>query len=192
MIPDPQIVVRRSFQDTEHTFLIGPGGVGKSTLGAAIAPRLNRPLVDLDLEFCDRIGTIGPYIAAEGYPAYRQANLDLALQLVGALSEPSIFVTASGFLAAEPQSDDYRAASALIATGYAITLLPTLDLARATDIVVERQMRRGFTFDRAGETEKFRHRFYLYRDKGDMLVLSTQPASQVATAVVAALHGHPA
>lgn len=192
MSPDPQIVVRRAFPDAEHIFLIGPGGVGKSTLATAIAPRLNRPLIDLDLEFCDRIGTIGPYIAAKGYPAYRLANLDLALELVGALTDPTIFVTASGFLAAQPQSDDYQTASALVATGYTITLLPTLDLALATDIVVERQMQRGFTFDRAGETEKFRHRFHLYRDKGDMLVVSTQPASQVATAVVAALHGHPA
>lgn len=192
MSPDPQIVVRRAFPDAEHIFLIGPGGVGKSTLGTAIAPRLNRPLIDLDFQFCDRIGTIGPYIATKGYPAYRQANLGLALELVGTLTEPMVFVTASGFLAAPPQSDDYQAASALVASGYAMTLLPTLDLALATDIVVRRQMQRGFTFDWAGETEKFRHRFHLYRDKGDMLVVSTQPATQLATAVVAALHGHPA
>jgi shikimate kinase len=189
---DPQITTRRAFSATEHIFLIGPGGVGKSTLGASMALQMDRPLIDLDLEFCDRIGIIGPYIAAHGYPAYRQANLDLALQLVAAQTEPVVFVTASGFLAAEPQSDDLRTASALLATGYAITLLPTLDLELATSIVVERQMQRGFGFDRPGEADKFRHRFPLYRDKGDMLLVSTLPADQMATAVVAALHGHSA
>lgn len=190
MSPAPQITAHRAFPDTQHIFLIGPGGVGKSTLGRALASKLGRPLLDLDLEFCDRIGIIGPYIAAYGYPAYRQANLELALRLVAAQTEPMVFVTASGFLAADPQSDDYHAASALVATGYAITLLPALDLARATDIVVERQMQRGFTADRAGEAEKFRHRFPLYRDKGDMLVVSTLPADQLAAPVVAALRGN--
>jgi shikimate kinase len=147
-------------------------------------------LLDLDLEFCDRIGIIGPYIAAHGYAAYREANRDLALQLVAAQAEPIVFVTASGFLAADPQSEDYHAASALLATGYAITLLPTLDLELATNIVVERQMQRGSTADRAGEAEKFRHRFPLYRDKGDMLVVSTLSADQLAASVVAALRGN--
>ena len=184
-----QITMRRAPSASEHIFLIGPGGVGKSTLGMALARQLDRPLLDLDLEFCSRIGTIGPYIAAHGYQAYRQANLDLALELARALAEPTVFVTPSGFLAAQPHSDDYQTASALVATGYAITLLPTLDLALATAIVVERQMQRGFTSDREGEMAKFRHRFHIYRDAGDMLVVSTLPASQTATAVIAALSG---
>lgn len=192
MILEPQITMRRTPSAAEHIFLIGPGGVGKSTLAAAMAPRLGRPLLDLDLEFCSRVGIIGPFIAAHGYHAYRQANLDLALELTQALAEPTVFVTASGFLAAEPQSDDCQRASALVATGYSIALLPTLDLVVATHIVVDRQMQRGFTLDRAGEIEKFRHRFHIYRDAGDMLVVSTQPASQTAAAVVAALHGRSA
>lgn len=172
---------------TEHIFLIGPGGVGKSTLGLALATRMKWPLVDLDLEFCDRLGLIGPFIASRGYEAYRLQNLQLAAELLRTLVQSTIFVTSSGFLAAEPHSDDYRMASALVGTGYAVSLLPTLDLALATAIVVDRQMKRGFTFDREGETAKFQHRFHVYRDEGDMLVVSAEPAHDTAGAVIAAL-----
>ena len=62
----------------EILFLLGPGGVGKSTLGAAMARQSGWPLLDLDLQFCDRIQDITDFIAANGYPAYRAANLAMA------------------------------------------------------------------------------------------------------------------
>lgn len=180
----PDITVRRPYLPGEHIFLIGPGGVGKSTLGAELARMLAWPVIDLDLEFCDRLGIIGPFIVANGYETYRRENLQLATSLVASLTQPTIFVTASGFLAAAHDSADYRQASALVDTGYGVTLLPSSDLATATEIVVDRQMSRGYTSDRAGEISKFERRFGIYRDKGDMLVLSTAPPDETARAVI--------
>ncbi|MEO6239244.1 MAG: shikimate kinase [Vicinamibacterales bacterium] len=56
--------------------LVGPGGAGKSTIGALLAERLNVAFLDLDRHFADRLGDIGEYIGRYGYDAYAQANVD--------------------------------------------------------------------------------------------------------------------
>jgi len=45
--------------------LVGPGGAGKSTIGALLAERLALPFVDLDAWFAARGGDISEYIDPE-------------------------------------------------------------------------------------------------------------------------------
>ena len=185
--PPPHIDIRRPWRAGETIFLLGPGGVGKSTLGRVLADRLNWPLIDLDLEFCEQIAEIGRFIRQTSYAAYRAEDLLLAQRLVARTEGPLVFVTASGFLAAEVESSDYAEARALVGTGYGITLLPSLDIDQATELVVERQLKRGFGLERESETRKFRQRFGRYREQGDMLVVSSAPAEDMGKAVQAAL-----
>lgn len=177
----------RSWKNQDVVFLVGPGGVGKSSLGSLLAPRMDRVLLDLDLIFCDRIGTIGPYIDAYGYEAYRAANLRLATHLVGAPAPKCVFVTSSGFLAAAPGTQDRASAQALLGLGYVITLMPSSDIDEASHIVVERQIRRPFGFVGESEDRKFRARVEAYCDAADLLVVSQAPAEVIADAVAAAL-----
>lgn len=156
------IEVRRPWRAGENLFLLGPGGVGKSSLGRELSRQFGWPLIDLDLEFCARIGEIGGFIGAHGYERYRVENLALAGNLVSQFDRPSVFVTASGFLAAEPGTDDYD---------------------------VSRQLTRGFGLRRETEIPKFRKRFGIYRAEGDMLVVGTEHPSQIAVAVQRALEG---
>ena len=185
----PDIEIKRPRAAHENIFLLGPGGVGKSTLGIELARQGGWPLIDLDLEFCHRVAVIGPFIASRGYEAYRLENLRLATKLVAGLTQPTLLVTSSGFLTAPPDSDDHRGALALVRSGYGITVLPSLDLDEATEIVVARQLTRGFGFEREEQARKFQHRFEIYRDKGDMLVVSTAPVSEMAGAIMAVLGG---
>lgn len=180
------IEARRLWRSGEVVFLVGPGGVGKSTLGRELSRVLHWPLIDLDLEFCDRLATIGDFIAANGYERYRAANLALAQDLLASATRPMIFVTSSGFLAAAPHTQDYHQARQLVATGYGVTLLPSLDLDTAASIVVERQLGRGFGFIGETEDRKFRDRFAIYQGVGDALVVSTAAPAKVASAVLAA------
>ncbi len=50
--------------------LTGPGGAGKSTIGALLAERLGVVFVDLDRQFASRVGDISEYIDRHGYDAY--------------------------------------------------------------------------------------------------------------------------
>ena len=182
-----QIDVRRPWRAGEKLFLLGPGGVGKSTLGRELARILNWPLIDLDLEFCNRIDLIGRFISQHGYERYREANLALAKTLLSENTGPQIFVTASGFLAAPTGAPDNTEARRLVSAGYGIVLLPSLDIEIATPIVVERQLQRGFGLEITSEDQKFRHRFQILINEGDALVISLAQPAQIATAVVHAL-----
>lgn len=182
-----EITIRRAPRPEETIFLLGPGGVGKSTLGRELSRRLAVPLIDLDLEFCDRLQLVGPFIAAHGYARYRAENLALAGRLVASLTAPAVFVTSSGFLAAPSDSQDHASARGIVATGYGITLLPSLEVDTATGIVVARQLTRGFGLEPASEERKFRERFEIYRQLGDMLVVSSAPAAEIANSVASRL-----
>lgn len=181
------IEMRRPRRQRERLMLLGPGGVGKSTLGRALAEVLGWSLIDLDLEFCERIEVIGSFIGTHGYERYRAENLALAERLVGEASLSAIFVTSSGFLAAAPGTDDRRRADRLLASGYGVALLPSLDIDIATSIVVERQLTRGFGFQRESEEQKFRERYGIYRETGDMLVCSVSAPDQIAAAMLTSL-----
>lgn len=178
------IATRRQWVAGETIFLLGPGGVGKSTLGRELSRQLGWQLIDLDLEFCERIEVIGDFIAAHSYERYRAENLVLAETLATAAAGPTVFVTSSGFLAGKPGSDDHASARRIVATGYGVTLLPSLDVDVATSVVVARQLTRGFGFEQAAEEQKFRQRFRVYRDAGEMLVVSVADPVGVAAAVV--------
>jgi shikimate kinase len=108
----------------------------------------------------------------------------LAEKLAGAVASPTVFVTSSGFLVGKPGSDDHASAHRLASTGYGVTLLPSLDIDVATSIVVARQLTRGFGFEQASEERKFRERFHIYRDTGEMLVVSVGDPPAVAAAMV--------
>jgi shikimate kinase len=65
--------------------LVGPGGAGKTTIGAALAERLGVRFLDLDAEFAARHGNISAYLDTHGYEAYAEQNVGLYLDLVGGL-----------------------------------------------------------------------------------------------------------
>lgn len=181
------IQVRRPWRANETLFLLGPGGVGKSTLGRELARILNWPLIDLDLEFCTRLDVIGRFIDQRGYQRYRAENLALAKTLLSENSGARIFVTASGFLAASAGTPDNTEARRLVSTGYGVVILPSLDIEIATPIVVERQLQRGFGLERSSEDEKFRQRFASLISEGDALVISQDEPARIASTLVDAL-----
>src|SRR3990167_7159546 len=112
-----------------HIFLVGPGSVGKSTVGPLLAERLGYICCDLDHEFCVQVGLIGDYIKEHGYRAYCEANAALCQRLVEQAVSPTVFVTSSGFLVHEELPEIVERNKRLIAEyGIAVLLLPALDL----------------------------------------------------------------
>lgn len=132
----------------KHIFLIGPGGVGKSTVAPLIAARLQRPCLDLDQEFCDRIENIDVFIKTRGYLAYVEANSGLLDDILSDVKdEPAVIPVSSGFLASDSPRDIFLTNKARVMKHNSVLLLPSEDKREAANLVVERMAcRRVETF----------------------------------------------
>ena len=72
-----------SMQDNENIFLVGPMGVGKSSVGRRLASRLGRDFIDCDEELTRRTGVeIEVIFDIEGEAGFRRRESKLLLELV--------------------------------------------------------------------------------------------------------------
>jgi shikimate kinase len=78
--------------------LIGPGGAGKSTIGALLAERLNVPFLDLDRHLAGRVGDISEYINRHGYDTYARENVEAYCSLFRGGIRPDVLALSSGFM----------------------------------------------------------------------------------------------
>jgi len=177
------ILERRAWNGARLIILIGPGGAGKTTIASILAPITNRALIDLDREFSGLLGDIDQYIRSKGYPAYKAANSQIAQNLVSNLSGPTILVMSSGFLSLDNSAAVLAENTKLLDSGYCISLLPHADIEIASDIIVDRQLRRGLYKDADRQRQTFRERFALYKAAGDMLVISPASPHEIANAI---------
>lgn len=159
-----------------RVFLIGPAGVGKSTCGALLAPKLGFGFVDLDSEFNTRIDHIAEFIAREGYPAYCRKNVDLFEALLAEEESGAVYALSSGFLLYEDLDPSYsRLAGELRKLGVSILLLPAASVEEAAEITVGRLLARRPGLDAEKERAKFRTRFHKYIRHGDIQIISNAP-----------------
>ncbi|WP_244113543.1 shikimate kinase [Burkholderia cepacia] len=142
--------------------LIGPGGAGKTTVGAIVAERLNWRFVDVDRCFLAEHGNIADFIRERGYAEYASHNVRLYEQLKRDLSAPAICAVSSGFML---YPDDVAPAYPALRRdieedGLTALLLPSFDLERCAKTVVARQMSRPYlNANGADEMRKIRDRF---------------------------------
>ena len=73
--------------------LVGPMGVGKTTVGKKLAKRLELPFVDTDAIITKNHGDISAIFADHGEPAFREIESDV---LVSLLNEPAVISTGGG------------------------------------------------------------------------------------------------
>ena len=171
--------------------LIGPGGAGKSTAGAAVAARLAYAFLDLDREFERRHANIDAFIAAHGYDAYARENVEVYLDLVR--GRPNVVLAlSSGFMvypaAVHPAYAEVT--EAIVRDPATFVLLPSLEREPCVAETVRRQLGRPFgRRGRAGEEAVIRERFDQYLALPAPKVETMRPAYAVAEAILAVLPG---
>jgi shikimate kinase len=165
-----------------RVFIIGPGGVDKTTSGKILAQKLNYDFIDLDIKFCEQIETVGTFIRNYGYPKYCHQNSKLFFKLLDENVKDVVMPLSSGFLIHEDQDNLVeKHNNAIKKNGISILLLPSKSLVVSEKIVVERQLKRGFGLKRNREQEKIRSRFPKYKVLGDIKIFSHSPPKIIAT-----------
>ena len=78
--------------------LVGPMGVGKTTIGKKLANSLGLEFKDTDLIFTKRFGDISSYFANQGETAFRKHEEDIVAELLG---EDAVIATGGGAVLSE-------------------------------------------------------------------------------------------
>jgi len=162
-------------------FLIGPGGVGKTTCGRLLADLLGYNFIDLDEEYINKLGNIDDYINEQGYERYCLVNSRLFYETLEKIQPDCVFALSSGFFTYDRSED---LAEEHIKTvreqGVSILLLPSDSLEISADIVVKRQLERGLGYNEETERNKFILRYPKYKELGDIKIFSTDSPAEIA------------
>lgn len=169
--------------------LIGPGGAGKSTVGALLAERLDVTFVDLDQWFATRAGDISDYINRSGYSAYARENVETCLSVMHERS--CVAVLSSGFMT-YPRDIHPRYARLqrdIDESPMTFVLLPSLDLDICVTETVRRQLARPFARPAGTEEAVIRERFPIYVGLRARKIETMRSPGDVVEAILAAIRG---
>lgn len=173
---------------SRHVFIIGPGGIGKTSSGPFLSRFLKRPFVDLDAEFMARVGHIGNFIGTHGYAAYVCENSKLFFRMLDDIEAPHVMALSSGFLIPETELETVAAnRRAAREMGTSIMPLPHHAEIEAANIVAKRQAQRGLGLNVVKEREKFLSRIDIYREIADRTAIYTGDPSQAANKMLEVL-----
>ncbi|MBW3587916.1 MAG: hypothetical protein KY429_00660 [Actinobacteria bacterium] len=172
--------------------LIEPGGAGKSTVGSALARRLEMPFVDLDVELMARRGDISELIDGEGYEAYARANVETYRHLLQQQRSKSVVALSSGFMTYPSDiHPDYETLRGEVMTSPStFVLLPSLDVETCVKETVRRQLERPFIHSARKEERVIRERFVVYASLPCPKIETMAPLGHVLEDLAARLQAH--
>ena len=169
--------------------LVGPGGAGKSTIGALLAEHLNVLFVDLDRHCADRVGDISEYIDRHGYDAYARENIEAYCSLFREAVCPGVVALSSGFMTyandAHPEYGCIRREIEECAQTF--VLLPSLNLECCVAETVRRQVARPFGRSPEREEAVVRTRFEIYMALPKRKVETMRPTAASVDEILAEL-----
>lgn len=182
-------ISRSSTPESKGVRLIGPGGAGKSTIGALLAERLGVPFLDLDRHFAARFGDISEYIGRYGYDAYALENVEAYCSLSHGRIRPDVVALSSGFMtyASGIHSEYERIRRELEQSAQTLVLLPSLDRELCVAETVRRQVARPFGRSPGREEAVIRARFEIYKALPMQKVETMRPTAAIVDEIVAAL-----
>ena len=169
--------------------MIGPASVGKSTVGVLLAEKLGYEFVDIDKEFCKRVGLIPEVVKSEGYASYCEKNSKLTDLLIAENVQKTVFATPSGYLVHEESPQLVEKHIKVIGSGISVLLLPGPDPDAEVDTIVARQVSRWRDVEPDNERQRFLARFEKYKKHGDIKIFSKELSEVIVEEILNKIGG---
>ena len=169
--------------------LVGPGGAGKSTIGALLAERLKIAFLDLDRHLAGRVGDLSEYIDRHGYDRYARENVEAYCSLIGGEMRQSVAALSSGFMtyAGNIHPEYARVRREIEQHPNTFVLLPSLDRDVCVAETVRRQIARPFGRSAAREEAVIRKRYEIYMAVPARKIETMRPVAAVVDEIVGVL-----
>lgn len=132
---------------------IGPRSIGKSTVGKALAQKLNIEYFDFDEYVEEKLNGIDQYIKDNSVESYRIKEEKILKQFVSELPEKFVVSVGGGTVASQFKEIRQRNINILKKNGKIIYLSPSENRKEATEILHEREQKRKGDKDYS-ETQK--------------------------------------
>jgi shikimate kinase len=174
---------------TVEVRLIGPGGAGKSTIGALVAESLEVTFLDVDRHLAGRVGDISEYIRRHGYDVYARENIETYCSLFRGKNRPEVVALSSGFMtyARDIHPEYSRVRRELEQHPNTFVLLPSFDRDVCVAETVRRQIARPFGRSSVREEAVIRARFEIYMAMSMRKIETLRPVAAAVDEIVAAL-----
>jgi shikimate kinase len=181
--------MRGHLSGSEAIRLVGPGGAGKSTIGALLAERLETAFLDLDRHLAGRVGDLSEYIDRLGYDLYARENVETYCSLFGGEMRWGVVALSSGFMTyADDIHPDYaRVRREIEQHTNTFVLLPSLDRDVCVAETVRRQITRPFGRSSSEEEAVIRARFEIYMAMPARKIETMRPVAAAVDEIVGAL-----
>jgi shikimate kinase len=181
--------MRGHLTDSEVIRLVGPGGAGKSTIGALLAERLDIALLDLDRHFAGRVGDVSEFIDRHGYDLYARENVETYCSLLSEGMLLGVVALSSGFMtyARDVHPEYVRVRRDIEQRPNTFVLLPSLDREVCVAETVRRQIARPFGRSSGKEEAVIRARFETYIAVPARKVETMRPVAAAVDEIVGAL-----
>jgi shikimate kinase len=181
--------MRGHLSSSEAIRLVGPGGAGKSTIGALLAERLEIAFLDLDRHLADLVGDLSEYIDRHGYDTYARENVETYCSLFREELRPGVVALSSGFMtyAGDIHPEYARIRRETEQHPNTFVLLPSLDRDVCVAETVRRQIARPFARSPAREEAAIRARFEIYIAVPARKIETMRPAAAAVDEIIGAL-----
>jgi len=169
--------------------LVGPGGAGKSTIGALLAASLEVTFQDLDRRLAGRVGDISGYIGHQGYDVYARENVETYCSMSCGKNCLGVVALSSGFMtyARDIHPEYSRVRRELEQHPDTFVLLPSFDRDTCVAETVRRQIARPFGRSSVEEEAVIRARFDIYMTMPMRKIETMRPVAAAVDEIVATL-----
>lgn len=165
---------------TTIAHILGPGGAGKSTVGALLSTNFGIPVVDLDIYFIENVGDISHFIRTHGYVSYARKNVLNYREIVEKALVPTVVVLSSGFMTYPSDLDAgySKLVTEISRHRLSALLLPSFETEECVALIVHRQLQRSYLdCDREREETRIRYRLPIFMGfQCKRFLSSTNPA----------------
>jgi len=166
--------------------ILGPGGAGKSTIGALLSTNFGTPVIDLDTYFIEKFGDISSFIETYGYIVYARKNVLNYRAIVEETLDPTIVVLSSGFMTYPSNLDAgySELVEEILSNPLSVLLLPSFETEECVALIVHRQLQRSYLdCDREKEEARIRQRLPVFMGFQCKRFLSSASPAELAIEV---------